>query len=344
MYSLGELARWIGGEVVGDPDRQIRGLGALGTAGVEEIAPYTDPRYRDQLASSQAGALLVASPQDGLGVDQLVAPDPGWALVVLLQRFYPGRAEVAGVHPSAVVDPASTVDGTASIGAFVSIGAGSTIGSGVVLHPGVVVGPNCQVGEGTVLHPRVVLYADTVVGKHVIVHAGAVLGSDGFGYVQHDGQLVKVPQVGRLVIEDGVEIGANTTIDRATLDETRIGASSKLDNLVQVGHNVRVGAGCILCGQVGIAGSTTLGHGVVMGGKAGAADHLEIGDGVQVAGASAVLQSVAAGTKVGGQPALELSIWRRAALLMPRLPELFRRLRKVERRLDNERGSEEISE
>jgi UDP-3-O-[3-hydroxymyristoyl] glucosamine N-acyltransferase len=187
------------------------------------------------------------------------------------------------------------------------------------------------VGPGTIVHPRAVLYDDTELGARVIVHAGAVLGADGFGYAPHHGALVKVPQVGRVVIEDDVEIGANTTVDRATLDETRIGAGSKLDNLVQVGHNVRLGKSCVLCGQSGIAGSTRLGDGVVLAGQAGVGGHLELGDGVQVAAKSAALESAPAGAKIAGIPAVPLATWRRQVTLLGRLSELVRRVRKLER-------------
>jgi UDP-3-O-[3-hydroxymyristoyl] glucosamine N-acyltransferase len=165
-----------------------------------------------------------------------------------------------------------------------------------------------------------------------VIHAGAVLGSDGFGYAPHEGRLVKIPQVGKLVVEEGVEIGANTTVDRATLEETRIGAESKLDNLVQVGHNVRLGPGCVICGQAGIAGSARLGRGVVMGGQSGAIGHVEIGDGVQIAGGAGAMQGLPAGARVAGTPAVELGHWRRQTVWVSRLGELFRRVRALERR------------
>jgi UDP-3-O-[3-hydroxymyristoyl] glucosamine N-acyltransferase len=215
----------------------------------------------------------------------------------------------------------------------VVIGAGSRVGAGAVLHPPLVVGRRCVVGEGAVLHPHVVLYDDTEVGARGIVHSGAVLGSDGFGYATARGAHHKVPQVGRVVVHEDVEIGANTTIDRATLGETVVGAGTKIDNLVQVGHNVKVGRHCILCGQAGIAGSTHLGDGVVMAGQAGAAGHIHLGDRAQVAAKSAALSTVPAGTTVAGIPAVEMRRWRRQTVLVARLEELSRRLRALERRL-----------
>ncbi|MGH9360539.1 MAG: UDP-3-O-(3-hydroxymyristoyl)glucosamine N-acyltransferase, partial [Thermoanaerobaculia bacterium] len=183
------------------------------------------------------------------------------------------------------------------------------------------------------LHPHVVLYDRTEIGEGAVVHAGVVLGSDGFGYATHGGVHHKIPQVGRVVIEEGVEIGANSAVDRATLGETRIGRGSKLDNLVQVGHNVQVGPASVLCGQVGIAGSARLGAGVVLAGQVGVANHLELGDGTQVAAKSAVLASAPAGSRLAGIPAVELRSWRRQAVLLAKLEEMARRLRALERRL-----------
>jgi len=204
---------------------------------------------------------------------------------------------------------------------------------GVVLHPHVVVGRRCHIGKGTVIYPQVSIYDDTLIGERVIIHSGTVIGADGFGFADHDGSRVKLPQVGRVVLEDDVEIGANSAVDRATLEETRIGAGSKLDNLVQVGHNVRIGRGAILCGQAGVSGSARLGDRVIMAGQSGVAGHLELGDDARVAGKSAVFKSVAAGEMVAGSPAVAAAKWRRQAAGLARLEELRRRLTQVEKEL-----------
>ena len=330
-FTLGELAALVGGVVRGNPERTVEAVRSLPAAGPADLSFLTQAKYRDEARRSAAGALLVGRDEPDLPQDLLIAANPSWALAELLRKFHPPAVAPPGVHPTAIVGVGCTVDPQASVGPYVVIGDGSRVDAGAVLHAGVVLGRSCHVGAGSVLYPRVVLYDGTQLGARVIVHSGAVLGADGFGYAVHAGQIVKVPQVGRVVVEDDVEIGANTAIDRAALEETRIGAGSKLDNLVQVGHNVRLGRGCMLSGQVGLAGSATLGDGVVMGGRAGAAGHLEIGAGAQVAATGVVLQSVPPGAKVGGNPAIPLAQWRREVMLLPRLGELFRRVRRLER-------------
>ena len=330
-FTLGELAALVEGEVRGNPERTVAAVRSLPAAGPDDLSFLTQARYRDEAVKSAAGALLVGSDDPELPHDLLICANPALAVAELLRHFHPPASPPPGVHATAVVGAACTIDPQASIGPYVVIGDDCRIEAGAVLHAGVVLGRSCRVGAGSVLHPRVVLYDDTELGARVIVHSGAVLGADGFGYAVGAGRIVKVPQVGRVVVEDDVEIGANTTIDRAALEETRIGAGSKLDNLVQVGHNVRLGRGCMLSGQVGLAGSATLGDGVVMGGRAGSAGHLEIGAGAQVAATGVVFQSVPPGAKVGGTPAIPLAQWRREVMLLPRLGELFRRVRRLER-------------
>jgi UDP-3-O-[3-hydroxymyristoyl] glucosamine N-acyltransferase len=326
-YRLAELAELIGGRVAGDPERLVESVQALETAGPRDLALFKDPRYRGQAAASAAGVLLVGQGLELPGRDLLVAADPGAAFGRLLGLFHPVERRVAGIHPTAVVEEGAEVDPTAHIGPYAVLGAGCRIGPGAAVLAHGVVGRRATVGEGAVLHPHVVLYDRTEVGPEVEVHAGAVLGSDGFGYATARGVHHKVPQVGRVVIEEGVEIGANSTIDRATLGETRIGAGTKIDNLVQVGHNVEVGPACLLCGQAGIAGSTRLGAGVVLAGQAGVAGHLRLADGVQVAAKSAALSSVESAGPVAGIPAVPLGKWRRQAVLISQLEEMSRRLR-----------------
>ncbi len=264
----------------------------------------------------------------------MVVGDPALALVELIPRFYPEFRHSAGIHPTAVIGEDCEIDEEATVGPYAVIGAGSRVGPGAVLHAHVSVGRQCTIGADAVLHPHVVLYDRTELGERVILHSGVVLGADGFGYATRGGEHIKVPQVGRTVIEDDVEIGASSAVDRAALEETRIGAGTKIDNLVQVGHNVEIGRGCILSGQAGIAGSARLRDHVVVAGQSGVSGHLEVGAGSQVAAKSAVLQTLPAGRKVAGVPAFDLAAWRRSASVFPRLGELLRRLRKLEKKME----------
>lgn len=335
-YRLGVLAELVGGVLRGDPERCIEGVRTLEEAGPGDLAFLTHARYRSAAVASRAGALLLspeaAEDASFAGRDLVIAPRPDLALARLLAALYPSPPAAPGVHPTAVVGEGCKLAPDAAVGAYAVIGEGSRLGPGVAVGPLAVVGRGCTLGAGSVLHPHAVLYDGTELGAGVVVHAGVVLGCDGFGYVTTAEGHVKVPQVGKVVVEDGVEIGANSAVDRATLGETRIGAGSKLDNLVQVGHNVRVGRKSILCGQAGVAGSTRLGEGVVLAGQAGVAGHLEVGDGVQVAAKSALLQAAEAG-QMAGIPAVPIARWRRQTAAGARLGEALRRLRALEARL-----------
>lgn len=341
MPRLAELAERVGGTVVGDGDKPIGGFASLESAGPRDLALFAKPRFRAAADASAAAALLVPRGRDGgpgleppPGRDLVLVADPRGAMAALLEVLYPAQRPEPGVHPTAVIGEGCAVDPSASIGPYAVIGEGSRIGAGSVIEAHAVVGRECGVGAGSRLHPHAVLYDDTEIGERCEIHSGAVVGSDGFGFVPGDDGLPrKVPQVGRAVLADAVEIGANSTIDRATLGDTSIGAGSKLDNLVHLAHNVRLGRGCLLAAQSGIAGSTRVGDGVVIAGQSGIADHLEIGDGVQVAAKSAVMQSVEAGERVSGIPAGDLGQWRRQVAAQHRLVDLMRRVRALERRL-----------
>ncbi len=341
-FRLGELAEAACGEVSGDPETRIAGLRTLEHAGPGDLSLFTAGSYRDRLEGSRAAAFLVPPKLAELAAETgrplLVHPEPALALARLVPLFHPAASPAPGVHPTAVVGAGCDIDPAAHLGPYVVVGDRSTVAAGAVLHPHAVVGRDCRIGAGAVLHPHVVLYDHTEVGERTILHAGVVLGGDGFGYATTAGfEHVKVPQVGRTVIGADVEIGALSAVDRAALEATRIGDGTKIDNLVQVGHNVEIGRRCILSGQAGIAGSARLGDRVVVAGQSGIAGHLEVGSGTQIAAKSAVLQTVEAGRKVGGVPAFDLGKWRRAITVFPRLGELFRRLRAVEKRLDAEK-------
>jgi len=239
------------------------------------------------------------------------------------------------VDPRAVIGPEVKLGDNVTVSALVSIGAGSVVGDESVLHPGVVVGEGCHSGHHVAIRPNVTLYAGTVIGNHVVLHAGAVVGADGFGYtLDEKGRHHKIPQVGRVVIDDHVEIGANTCIDRAALGVTRIREGVKIDNLVQVAHNCTGGAHSILVAQVGLAGSCTLGHHVVLAGQVGLADHVTIGDQAILSAQSGTFRDIEAGGVYGGSPGVPLAAWKKYVTVLPKLPEIAKKVRELDARLN----------
>lgn len=342
-FLLRELATRVGGRVVGAADRRIRGVATLEAAGPDELSFFTNIRYRRAAAESRAGAILVGSGISVPGHDLLEAPEPYVALAQILEVFHPPRPRRRGIHPDARVARSAQVGDGVSVGPFAVVEAGCTLGDGCSVAAGCVLGEGASLGPHTILMPRVVVYPGTRIGARCLIHAGATLGADGFGFATSQDRHRKIPQVGRVVIEDDVEIGANSAIDRATLGETVVGAGTKIDDLVMIAHNVRLGPGCLLAAQSGIAGSSRVGAHVTFAGQAGAAGHLEIGDDCIVAAKSAVLQDLPAGSFVSGIPATDHRRWKRAQAVAAKLPELRsemralrERLAALERRLDDE--------
>lgn len=329
-YSLKDIADRVHGRLQGDPARRIVGVQPLDAAGPGDISFLAHPRYRAQAEASRAGALL-ARPDAGVeGRDRILVDSPYTALATVMEMFHPPVLPPPGVSPSAVVAEGAVLGRDVVVGPFAVIGRGTTVGDHAVIMAGVVLGDDVTVGPGTVLHPGVVVYTGSVIGARVVIHARAVVGSDGFGFGEEAGGRAKIPQVGIVRIEDDVEIGAGTTIDRATFGETVIGRGSRIDNLVQVGHNVVVGEGSVLVAQSGIAGSTRLGRSVIMAGQSGAAGHLTLGDGAIVGAKSAVLADLPPGAFVVGHPAIDHREWKRAQAAWRRLPDLMKRLQRLE--------------
>lgn len=328
-WTLGRLAAELDGAVAGDPGREVDRVRSLAEAGPRDLAFVANERAADAARGSAAGVLLVRRGVKGLDADRIEVADVALAMAKALEILHPAAPTEPGVHPTAIVDGRARVAESASIGPYAIVGAETEIGERAGLGAHVVVGARCRVGEDSRLHPHVVLYDDVELGRGVIVHSGTVLGADGFGYARGPRGPVKIPQVGGVVVEDDVEIGALSAVDRATLERTVVGSGTKVDNLVQVAHNVRIGSNSILCGQAGIGGSARLGRGVVLAGQAGVSDHVELGDGVQVAAKSAALASVAEGT-VAGIPAIPVGEWRRRQSVLRRLTGIWRRLRRLE--------------
>ncbi len=329
---LGELARALGATLEGgEEDVEITGV-----AGLEEATPglitfLADRRHEALVRTTTASAILLAPDAPRPSIPVLRVANPYAAFAHALELFHPPRRPAAGIHPSAVIAATAVLGPGASVGAHAVVGDGVRIGRAAVLHPNVTIYPDARIGDDFVAHAGVVVREEVVIGDRVTLHAGAVIGSDGFGFVPQPGAHRKIPQVGTVVLEDDVEVGANATIDRATLGATHIGHGTKIDNLVMIGHGSQVGPNCLLAGQVGLAGSTRLGAHVMMGGQAGASGHLRIGDGVQIAAQTGIHRDIPAGAVYGGYPAMEVRRWRRVTMSIPRLPELFRRLRRVEK-------------
>jgi UDP-3-O-[3-hydroxymyristoyl] glucosamine N-acyltransferase len=336
-YSAGELAERIGARLVGDASCTISGIAPLEGAGPADVSYFADSKFAAQLEASGAAAVIVRQEGDAAGRIQFVAPEPYLALRGAILAFHRARPEILpGIAPSAVVDPGALVDPGAQVCAQAVVESGARVEAGAYVGAGCYLGAHVRVGRDTYLYPNTTIYHGVDLGQRVIVHSGVVLGADGFGYAQSEKGALKVPQVGNVVVEDDVEIGANTTIDRGTLGATRIGKGTKIDNLVMIAHNVQIGEHCILVSQVGIAGSTRVGKGVIMAGQVGVADHLEIGDGVVIAAKSGVPGDLSAGKTYLGSPAREASEAKRIYAYMSKLPEWARRIRALEQQLTNQ--------
>jgi UDP-3-O-[3-hydroxymyristoyl] glucosamine N-acyltransferase len=332
-WSLGELARLVGGDLEGDPGLPIRGFASLESAGPGDLSFVAAAGHLAAARGSAAAALIAPAGLDLGGRPAIRVPQPYAAVATVLGLFFPQPAAPPGAHPTAHLAEGARVAPDASVGPFAVVAEGATVAARAVLHAHVFVGPGCQVGEESVLHPHVVLRQDVHLGRRVVVHPGTVLGADGFGYVFDGRAHRKIPQVGRVVVEDDVEIGANVAIDRATLGATVIGRGTKIDNLVQIGHNTVVGAGAIIVAQVGIAGSCRIGRHVVLGGQTGIADHVSVGDGAQIGSQSGVHRDVAAGARQIGTPAMPAEEGLRAMVALARLPGLLRTVRTLGRRV-----------
>ncbi len=332
-FTLGELAEALQATLDGDPARSVRGIATLEAAGPDDISFVTNRRYHDAARRSRAGAFLAPPDVTGLPAPVLRCAAPREALARLLALFHPPVAAPPGIDPTAIVSPRARVDASASVGPLAVVEAEAVLGPRVRVHGGAYVGRGVVVGEESVLHPHVVVREGARLGRRVVLHAGAVIGADGFGYVQEAGVHRKIPQVGGVVIEDDVEIGANTTVDRAMLGDTIVRRGTKIDNLVQIAHNVEIGEDCIIAAQVGIAGTSRIGNRVILLGQVGVADHVTIGDGAMLAAQSGVTHDVAAGEKMSGSWARPIAQTRRIWLLQAELPEIVRRMRELERRL-----------
>jgi UDP-3-O-[3-hydroxymyristoyl] glucosamine N-acyltransferase len=331
--TLKELAEHVGGRVIGDPKLLIREASTLDKAGTGEITFLSNPKYESLVKTTRASAVIVQKEVDSPAA-LLVAEDPYYAFMQIVVLLH-GHRE----HPKVGVSPQAHIAPTAQMGPECQVNHGVTIsehvktGKNCYFYPGVFIGPNVRIGDDCIFYPNAVVYDGTQIGNRVIIQSNASVGQDGFGFATHKGEHHKIPQIGRVILEDDVEIGAGCAIERGTLDDTVIGRGSKIGDLVAIGHGTKVGPGCLLVPQVGIAGSAVIGHHVVMGGQVGVVGHIKVGNMVKIAAKSGVINNVPDGATIGGTPAIDVTAAKRAYALIECLPEMRKKLKELDRRL-----------
>ena len=335
VFALGELAKVVGGRVVGEEHCEIDGVASLDQATVGQISFLTSPQFRKYLSDTAASAVIIKSDDLELcKVNALIVDDPSVAYARIATLLYPQTKDAYSVHPTAVVSPDSKVSKKVWIGPYCVIEAGAVITDDVRLGPGCVIGKNAIIGENSQLEANVIIWHDTVIGHHALIHSGVVIGSDGFGFANDKGVWIKIPQLGRVRIGNDVEIGANTTIDRGTLEDTVIDDGVKLDNQIQVAHNVRIGAHTVIAACTGIAGSAKIGKHCAIGGAVGIGGHLEIVDNVQITGKSMVTKSIKEpGLYSSGIPLDTNQKWHRNVARFRQLDDMAHKLRQLEKLL-----------
>jgi UDP-3-O-[3-hydroxymyristoyl] glucosamine N-acyltransferase len=330
---LRELAARLGCTLRGDGAIDVRRVAGIEEAGPGDLTFVANPKYAARLADTRATAVIL-SPDLQTPLPSLVSTNPYLTFARAAALLHPPLRPAPGVHASAQVDPTAVLGAGVHVGALAVIGPRARVGARTAIHPQVVLYPDVDIGEDCVLHSAVQVREGCRIGHRVVVQNGAVIGGDGFGFAKdQEGRYEKIPQLGIVVVEDDVEIGALTAIDRAAMSETRIGRGTKIDNLVQIGHSVTVGADTVLAGQVGVAGSTKIGSRVTLAGQVGVAGHLTIADGVIATAQTGIPSSVEAGATVSGYPAIDNRAWLKSSAVFARLPELQKRLRELEKKV-----------
>ncbi len=336
--SAAELSKLVDGEVIGNPNRIAFEIAPLDNATTDTVTFIKEksPRRVQELVNESSASIYFVVKDLVLptfeGKTLILVDDPLAATVLCVPAFYESDEISTGIHPTAVIDDRASIAKSAKIGAYCVIGSGVTVGEETVIHPHTVVYPHAKIGAQVTIHSHVVIREECIVGDHCVIQNGAVIGSDGFGYIPDKKLGLKpVPQVGIVKLGDRVDIGANACIDRATFGETIIGAGSKVDNLVQVGHNTKIGKFSILCGQTGVAGSCEIGNNVVLGGNSGVSDHIKIVDNARFAAKSGVIFDITEKGDYGGHPAIPMQRWRRVVTLLNKLPEIFKQAKESEK-------------
>jgi UDP-3-O-[3-hydroxymyristoyl] glucosamine N-acyltransferase len=331
---LGELATKLGAELRGDAELEITGVKGIEEAGPAEVTFVANPKYAGLARTTRAAAVLVEPEFPEIEAATLRLKNPYLAFSRALGFFYQPPVYAPGIHPTAVIDPTAVIGGGAHIGAYVVIGPHVKLGAQATLLPHVVLYPGVEAGRNLFAHAHAVVREDCILGDDVTLENGVIIGADGFGFAKNDdGHWEKIPQSGPVRLGNRVDVQANATIDRATVGETRIGDGTKVDNLVQVGHASHVGENTLICAQTGLAGSSIIGNNVILTGQTGVAGHCTVGDGVILTAQSAISHDVPAGKVISGSPGFDNRVWLRAVSLFQRLPELAKRLDRVEKKL-----------
>jgi len=329
---LKKIASLLNGEIFGDHDMEITGVSGIHEAQKGDITFLSARKYIKDLPTCEASCVIVQEPIPDIGIPQLKVSNPYFAFAKLLELFYIKPAKPTGISKDAILSDKARIAEDVSVFPFSYISDGVSIGKGTIVYPYVFIGDNATIGENCILYPHVTLREGVEIGNRVIIHSGSVVGSDGFGYVFEGGRHYKIPQVGSVLIEDDVEIGANTSIDRATTGKTIIGRGSKIDNLVQIGHNIRIGHNTIIVAQVGIGGSTEIGDFVTLAGQVGVADHTKIDSETMIGAQSGIMGHVTKGV-YSGSPALPHREWLKAQVIFSKLPELQKKIRELEEKI-----------
>lgn len=332
--TLKELAELIGGEIVGDPLVLIKGVAPLDEAQEGDITFFANSKLATSLKKTRASAVIIDYDTPGNGKPIIRIDNPYAAFSKIMELWVKTKSQSPGIHPTAVLGEQVSLGSSVSVGAYVVIEDRVKIDDDTTIKPHTFIGDNSRIGKNCYIHPRVTISEKVELGDNVIVHSGTVLGSDGFGFAGDNGTHRKIPQIGKVVIGNNVEIGANVTIDRATFGKTWVKDGTKIDNLVQIAHNVEIGKNCIIVGQVGICGSVKIGDGVILAGQVGVVGHLTIGDGVKVAAKSVVTKSVPAGKFVSGYPARDHNEEKRIKASITRLPSLVKAVQELSKRLE----------
>ena len=341
---LSEIAEKLNLELIGDPDLEIKEVSGLDTAGPGTLTYIKHKKFLPRVIEASVSAFITEQRIEETDIAQLISDNALLSFAQALELFYTKQHKPLGIMKGVTVNPSARISKTATVYPGTYISDGVQIGERSIIYPNVFIGEGAVIGNDTVIFPNVTIMDNVTIGSRVRVHAGAVIGSDGFGYIFHEGKHHKIPQVGRVVIEDDVEIGAGVTIDRATTGITLIGEGTKIDNLVQIAHNVKIGRHCIVVAQVGIAGSTEIGNFVTLAGQAGVADHATIEEGTIVTAQSGLSNKRYKKGVYSGTPAMEHSKWLRASILFERLPEMEKRLRKIEKLLSQNESPEKTRE